>query len=250
LLIVGVSDESEDELDKFIKDFGPKFPILLAENAGTKYGVSSYPSGVLFDADQKVTKEGHPGRFTQADYDAALKSVVLWPAGVPTDGALQALKPSFHGKRYAELAQGIQKVLAQTGLADADRQGAEKLKALLGDRCAVASAEVRELASGPDYLASSERLEDLARWFEKLPPGGEAKATLESFKKDERIQKEITAAKKIAAIQGKVDAAKTPNAKKKLAPEVKALAAQLKGTHAGERAAKLLDELQRIEPPR
>lgn len=68
---ISLTDESGNEVKKFIKDNKMNYPVGLASKTGRVYGVRGIPHALIIDKSGKVVWEGHP----MGGLDKALEQV-------------------------------------------------------------------------------------------------------------------------------------------------------------------------------
>jgi hypothetical protein len=243
LIVVGVSDEDDKSVEEFIKTFGATYPILISKNGGNRFRINGFPSAFILSPKLEVLTQGNPLRFTQNEYEKALELVVVWPPEVPSAGVLKPLRAAWEGKRFGEAGRLLDALAADQKLPEAERKSVALMQGHLTAREGTASAEIKRLAGGPDFLAAQTRIEEIAREYEGRPPAAEAGAQLAAFKGDKKVQAEIAALKKLSGIERQLEATSKESEQKKLVPALRSLASQAKGTYAAERANALVNAL-------
>jgi cytochrome c biogenesis protein CcmG, thiol:disulfide interchange protein DsbE len=74
LVIIGVSDEDKDTIEKFRKNVPMDYTVAIdKKELGQKLGVQGIPHAFLIGKDGKVAWQGHPMRLTDADVEKVLK---------------------------------------------------------------------------------------------------------------------------------------------------------------------------------
>jgi hypothetical protein len=198
-VIVGVSDEGDSLLEKYVKDNEIPFPIARHTSAGSEYGIQGYPSGFIIHPNGKVVWKGHPGdkNAVEKEIEKALKAVRLTPSLPASLSA--AGKPMADGE-WGKAVKVVQDAVAGGKLSEADRKVADE--ALKGFEADVASclAEADRLEKDKDYLAAQEQLQEASK-YAGIEGATKATEALTRFSTDAAIQKELEAGKKVAAAQ-------------------------------------------------
>lgn len=239
MIIVGVSDEDEKLVTGFIKQFDVKFPIAISQNGGNRYGVSGYPTQFLIGADGTIQGSGH---VDEGSILQALTKVDLPPA-LPDAPAFAALGKAWKSGRYAEVSRELGSLEQKSDLAEEHKKAVTSAREAFTKALTRAKDEILDLAKGPDYYASEQRLQALAKKFEGLPPAVDAQAQLKTLANDPKLQKEISAGKQLAALRKASDPSKS-SGRKKLADGLRAFIEKNKGTKAAADAQRQLSELR------
>jgi len=198
-VIVGVSDEGDSLLEKYVKDNEIPFPIARHTSAGSEYGIKGFPSAFIIHPNGKVVWKGHPGdkNAVEKEIEKALKHVRLLPA-LPA-GLVAAAKPMGDGD-WAKALKVLQDAVAGGKLSQADQQVAEEtLKGLEAD-AASCLAEADRLEKDKDFLAAQEQFQEASK-YAGLDASTKATEALARYSSDAAIQKELEAGKKVVAAQ-------------------------------------------------
>ncbi len=206
-----MSNESEAKLEKFIEDFKVKFPIVRSQNAMAAYGAKRYPTFAFVGADGQLAAESGTKPSESMIIDA-LKDVIIAPEA-PKSSKLKALVKAFNKQKFADAAQQL-KTLSQASLSDEESAYVEEAREFFDKTVANATSKIAKLASGPNFFSSKEKLGRISKQFKGMPTGAEADAELARFKKDKSIQREISAMKKLKALEAKYPLSKRSSAKK------------------------------------
>lgn len=74
LVVIGISDETKDVVEKFQKTLPMEYHVAIGGSAiEKKVGINGIPHAFLVGKDGKVVWEGHPMRLTEAEIEKALK---------------------------------------------------------------------------------------------------------------------------------------------------------------------------------
>jgi hypothetical protein len=239
-----VSDENEKLIeDTFITKLGAKYPFVTAKGVNELYAISFFPSIYCIAPDGTVLTVPKDREPAESFIEEQLKNVVLGPK-LPADAKYDALRSMWAKKEHKKLQDFLTKALAQPNLDDESKAVYEAQQADLAKRIERQSARVPELGKGPDYGSAEKALEKMQKEWAGLPPADAAKAELERFAKDERIQDELAAQKALDKVVGKFDPTKLAQ-RRKLAEELDKFANTKKwsGTQAAQKAAAMRDEM-------
>jgi len=234
-----VSDENEKLIeDTFISKLGAKFPFIKAKNCNTVYGIKFFPSIYVIDPDGNVVSVPDDRMPSESMIEDMLKKVTLAPK-MPDGAQYDPLRALWKKKDYVKLDEYLTKMLAQDNL-DADmRKVLEGQKATLDKRVEGQKKRIETLGQGPDYLAAQDGLEKIAKDWKGFPVAELAKAELARFAADAKIKKEISALKAFAKLCEKFDQG-NENQMRKLREELPKFIKKNEGTHAAEKAQKML----------
>jgi len=236
-VIVGVTNEQDALVKKWIADKKPKYAIdeVAGDDADKAYGIKGFPHSYLVGADGNVIWSGHPGNLSEDAIEQALEKCSFVPA-VPAQW--KAINASITAKEYGkawvaigkELAKGENEPLAKT------KDAIEKLAKEKAD-----SADA--LAQSNDYAAAMGPLDESTRIFKGMPAADDAAKKLKEWRADKEIKVQLSAAddwKKAEALEKAGD----PASRKKAAQSYGEIAKKAKGTPIGDRAQAAADRLK------
>jgi hypothetical protein len=199
LVVVGVTNGSEDELRKFAADKGMKYPIAIDGSASSAYGVSGIPDSVLVGPDGKVVWAGHPSGLREGLIEDCLKSSTLMPGVPPLPASLARFNPLFQarkfGKAYLDLKKAVEDKKASQEEAGPTISGLEaRMKSLLS-RAEKArdeknhyalSVSANELKTGFAGTAEAKKAADIVKEVEKDPASRDQLKAAETLEKLDR----------------------------------------------------------------
>jgi hypothetical protein len=236
-VVVGVTDEAEGLVKKFIESNGVKYPICIVQGGATDdaYGVKGFPHGALVAPDGTIAEIGHPAGFSESKIEELLAKAVFIP---PLPAKYGAINAEIAKKNFGKAFQAIEKELAK-----GDDPELEKAKAaiekLAGERIADAEAKAKE----GEYADGAATLDETAKQWKGMPAAEEASRKLKEWKADKTIAAQIKAGddlKKADALAKLED----PGAKKKAYGIYSDIAKKLPGTRIGERAKEAAERLK------
>jgi len=238
---LGVSREAESKVqDVFIDKLGARYPIALVDNNATAdYGIRFYPSIYGIEPDGTVFSVPDDRMPSEADIERLLEFVTLAPR-MPEDAKYDALRSMWEKKQHLKINDYLAKMLAQDNLDAELREVFELQQKELQKRVASKLEAVDRLAAGPDYFRATEKLKAMEKEWKGFTVADKAKAELARFKKDAAIKKEVAAGKALQKLLSRYDRSKVSQARKLTGALLK-FAKRYKGTHAGERAQRMLD---------
>lgn len=238
LVVIGVSDEDVDLIDKYVADKGVEYPIAhLSSDAFEKaIGVEGFPHSAILDPKGELAWSGHP-----ASSDGPLgthikgsKRTELLPK------ALASVEKLLDKEDFSGAHGELKKLSEAGGLAQAETAAANGLLQYLeaqADRLWKKGAAALEAG---DYYGASNAFTRLVGEYKGIGPAGDAAAKLDEFKKDAAVGEEIKAGAKLA----EVDALKQAHDYDKAYKAYRSVAAKFKGTKAADRANGAADELK------
>lgn len=236
-----MSDEQESKIeDVFINKLGAKYPMVKVKSSATQdYGIKFYPSIYSIAPDGRVHSVPEDRMPKDDAIVELLKSVSLVPE-LPEGAHYDPLRVMWDKKQYSKLHSYLDKMLAQDNLEEEVREVLTGQQQELEQRVARKSQRVANLAAGPDYLASREKLEKIQKEWKGFAPASMAKDELTRFRKDGEIQKEIKVSKRYEKLINKYDATKIVQ-RRKLMEALEKFSKQYEGTYAADQAVKLLN---------
>ncbi len=236
VLIVGVSDETEDKLTKYIASKNVRFPILRAPGASDKYGVKAFPTFVTIGPSGKVIIGNRmPGKGALAK---TTKSIKYFP---DLSSQYSSVRKDWKKRKFSAVLTTVTTAL-QGDPSDQDREVLTAIKKTLDARVQAKQDRITTLSEGPDYYQAMVDFTTIQREYAGLPVAAAATDALAKFADDAAIKKEIKAGKKLAKLRSKYDASKFGD-RKKLIQSLRKFSKKLKGTHAAEAASDLVTEL-------
>lgn len=235
-----MSDEAPGLIEKvFVNEKGAKYPIVAA-SAGDLggYGIKFYPSVYVIDAEGNVYSVPDDRMPSESAIEELLKSVTFGPK-LPEGSQYNALRSMWEKKDYDKIRDYLEKMLGAPNLDAELKQVFETQQQELDKLVQRQVQKVEELAKGPDYYASAEKLEKIAKTWKGFEVSDKAEAQLAAFKDDAEIKKEMAAGEALAKLFKKYDASKLSQAKKLHEALGKfAETKKYEGTYAAEQARK------------
>lgn len=235
-----MSDEDPGLIEKtFITELGAKFPFVSAKGVNEKYGVSGFPSIYVIDPDGTIVSVPEDRMPSEAFIEEHLAKVSLMPK-LPEDSRFDPLRTLWKGKEHKKIGEYLAKMLQQPTLDAELRTVYEGQQQELQKRQERAAARVTSLGQGPDFYAAERQLESVKKEWAGLPPADAAKAELDRFAKDGKVQNEIAASKALEKLLGKFNPSRVAQ-RRKLAEELAKFAETKKyfGTEALKKASAL-----------
>ncbi|MBK8977453.1 MAG: TlpA family protein disulfide reductase [Planctomycetes bacterium] len=241
LVVVGVSDESEELLQEYIEKKGVRFGIIRAPGAMDAYGGRGYPSFFSIGPDGTILST--PAQRIPSDdfIENALRDVQLAPE-MPAGHAFDALRTAWEKEDFERVSRELERGLQTAGEDAETLAGYTTLKQRFDAMCRSAEQRVERLGAGPDYFRSQAQLEAIADRFKGLPPAAAAKAMLDRFDDDAKIRKEIRAGRDLQRLLGRFDPSRIAQARK-LREQLAKFRESCEGTYAAERATEIIASL-------
>lgn len=197
LVIVGVTDEPEKLVEKYIADNKVAYPIIIEKSfkSSRELGVDGFPSAVLVDPKGIVVWSGHPGSLSDADIEKAL--VGAKPPGFSLPAALKPLEKLLEKHEYGK-ARDAAKLLLAGKLDDEATSAAQTIVVDI-------ETEAKSLADGAaadieakEYFDANSKLERLRKEFPGVPGAETADAKWRELQADGEIRKAIKAGEQFA----------------------------------------------------
>lgn len=239
-MLVGVTDEDEGLVAKFIEENKVEYPIVISHQGGEEYGVRAYPTIWLVNAEGVIAGQWNRRDTTQIEKIVA--TVCELPANLPKTPEFEGLRTAWTQRRMPEYARRLAVLAAVPDLPQAQQEAVATLRSSFAAHLTMVAEEIDALAAGPDYLAAEARLHELIKRYDPLSPGTKAKSVLANFAKDAQVQKEISALKRFRALEQKLQTTKASGDRRQVLDLVRKLAKEQAGTHAAGLADKLVVE--------
>ncbi len=238
MIIVGVSDETEEKLAEYVQAKDVRFTIVRAPGAMQKFGGKFYPSFFTVGPRGEILTVPEQRIPAESVIEDALRDVVTLP-DLPEDSRYSALRKIYKKSQWKKVDDYFQRMLANDNLDAEMRTVLEHENEAFQRKIQSQSARVETLAEGPDFYAAKTRLDLTVKEYKGLPPGTEATAVLKRFGKDPAIKKEISAGRDLAKLLKRYDASKF-SGRKKLAEALQKFRKnkKYKGTVAASQAMK------------
>lgn len=240
LVVVAVTDEARDAVDKYVAANKPKYPVVIESvDSGTTFGiVRGYPTQYVIDAAGKIAWAGN---FFDADpkcdqiLEGLLKDVrIALPAKLAEQQAL------IDAKKFGEATVGLKKVIDDPAADAGDKAAAAAMVTMIDAQgmralkdAQTADQEGRSAEAGLAYEA-------VAGQYAGLTPAAIAVVALKSILADPKKKIEVDGAKALA--KAKEQAASLPA--KKAIPLYKTVVTKFKNTKAGAEAAQIIKDLE------
>ena len=241
LTVLAVSPQSAATIEAFIEEFGCIYPTVSEKsNSARAYGRGSLPSAFLINSNGRILWIGHPGELPDSTIEEALENTKVLP---PWRNALKSVKKAFLKDKYADALAKVEKEIAKERLDEPDQVAAEAIRDwLLWYGSTTIEGAQKDLESGKVYEAAR-NLEHVADLYAKHEYATQAEAALDELLSDPAHKLEVKAGEKLAKalLQIQEDELKPKKALLKLKP---LLAKKYAETAAGQRAAKLAEELE------
>ncbi len=240
-----MSDENEKLIEEtFITKLGAKYPFITAKGVNELYAIGFFPSIYCIAPDGTVLTVPKDREPAESFIEEQLKNVVLGPK-LPADAKYDVLRSLWAKKEHKKLQDHLGKAMQAPDLDAETKAVYETQQADLQKRLDRQVARVAELGKGPDYGSAEKALLRMQKEWAGLAPADSAKAELDRFAKDERIQDELAAQKALDKVIAKFDPTRLAQ-RRKLAEELDKFANTKKwsGSQAAQKAAAMRDDLK------
>lgn len=200
LVIVGVTNESKQKVDKALGSWGMDYPVAIVDgkDIDRSYGVRGFPSSVLIDSAGKVVWSGHPATFKERVLvDLLPKGSVAPVLPARYEQITFLVRSENFGKAWAAITASLKR-------SPADRD----LIAMKGHIEGLAKerfAAVVEAEEEGDYTRVLELLGNLQQSFLNTPMGARALKMSKELRDLPRVQNELYAAKLVAKALNSID---------------------------------------------
>jgi len=239
LVVLGLSDETDDKVEPFIGEYNIECIVGGGSNSAGKYGVKGIPHTFVIGPDGNLAWEGNP-----VDLREDLLKNLLKGARKPTGGILGVRMLADVDPRVAKAkalaADGkLNEALKDLAAIESDPKSTEQQKA---DAQAVReavemhaeslSAAAEKAFKSADVEKGVALLEALSKELGATPLGSKAKSRIQAVRADPKLVAELDASKAFSKLQEQVKTLSTS----KLRSKYEDFAKRYPGTKAGERA--------------
>lgn len=188
LVIVGVSNESKSEIEtsneKVKKDF--VLARIKGEDTDRAYGVKGFPSSCLVDAEGRVVWSGHPNELDEKVLTDLLAKSLVVPA---LPDAFKDINKLIASRKWGKAYDSIGKALA----AKADDKDLQKGKADIESVVKRRTEEAKTALDAGEFGKAWDLYEEVAEVFSGMSAAIEAKAALETLRKNPAAKDELGA---------------------------------------------------------
>jgi tetratricopeptide (TPR) repeat protein len=232
LVVVGVTNESDSEVEKDVKKSKMKHPIVIVkgEDVDRAYGIKGYPAGFLVDPAGNVIWTGHPASLEDEYLAGLLKDLKVAPE-VPAE--FKDVNAALATRKYGKALTAINKALVKAPDSAELKAAQEFITSSLAGKLEEAAAALE----AKDYGTANSLYGEIAAQYDGVAGAEAAKPALEALKKDKEAAPELAA-------QAKLAEAITNWRKGELEKALKAyqsIAKKWPDTESGKRAQELVD---------
>ena len=197
LVLVGVSTDPIDEVEKFVAKHEVKYPTAVG--ARSDYKVRIVPYAYLVDRNGKIVWRGSPENIDEEQLGKLL--IGAKPGNVPTE-----LSDAFQlraGHKHGECYKAVGDMLQAGKLSEAAQKKAKEWRA--ADEKAVADAlqAAGDAEKQGDVFAQFTNLDMVANDYAGVPGGDGAKERLDKLMADKKNQREVEGGKAYAEAEAK-----------------------------------------------
>ncbi len=197
-MIVGVTDGSKAQLEKFVSDYGIKYPIAVDGPAMTAYGVRSIPDSVLIGPDGKVRWKGHPSGLKDSMIEDALQG-----ATPPLPASLARFNPLVKARKFGKLYTDLKKAVEDKKATQAD---AGPVIGALDDRMKGLLSDGEKARGKGEFYTAAIHLQELKNSFAGTDPSKKAADVLKEIEKDPKAKEQVKAVDTFAKLEQAMEA--------------------------------------------
>lgn len=197
-MVVGVTDGSKAQLEKFVSEKGIKYPIAVDGPAMAAYGVSAIPDSVLLGPDGKVRWKGHPGGLKDSMIEEALQGAT--PA-LPT--SLVRFTPLLKARKFGKLYTDLKKAVEDNKATQAE---AGRLIGALEGRMKALLAGGEKARGQGDFYTAAVNLQELKNSFAGTDQAKKAADVLKEIEKDSKAKEQVKAVDTLEKLEQAMEA--------------------------------------------
>jgi hypothetical protein len=196
LVVVGVTNEPEKLVEKYVADNNVEYPIFIEKSfkSASALKVNGYPHAVLVDPQGTVIWAGHPGSIDEATIEKAVATAHVRPTLTPALKPLEALL----AKKDCGKAHETAKAMLGGNLDETSKTAAQALVDCL-------EAEAKDLAAAADQASGSKHfyeaqdaLDRLVKQYAGVPGAEGAADKLKALQADASARPAIAAGAQLA----------------------------------------------------
>ena len=197
LVVVGVTNEPEKLVSKYVADNKVEYPIFIETSykSSNALKVSGYPSAFLVDPKGTVVWAGHPSDLTDSEIEKALKGAK--PPGIKLPAALKALEPLMTKKDFGKAWEAAKAMLAGSLDADAKTAAEELVAGIESDAKALVESSSKHIEA-KEYFEAQSELDQLGKQYAGVPGTESAAGKLQELQANAEIRKAIKAGEQLA----------------------------------------------------
>ena len=197
LVVVGVTDEPDGLVSKYVTDNKVAYPIVIEKGfkSSRELKVAGFPSAFLVDTKGKVIWAGHPASLKESDIEEALKGARA--PGVKLPAALKSLEPLLTKQDYAKAYEATKNLMAGS-LDDAAKAAAQEVLDNITNDAKSAMADAEKNLGEKRFYEAQEDLTKLVKSFANVPGAEGADAKLRELKANPEAIKSIKAGEQLA----------------------------------------------------
>ena len=245
LVVLAVSSEGDELVSEYVEKMGINIRVAANFTSKDDWGVRSYPSAALINADGKITWTGHPGNLSSGKVKDALKGAKPSKGGylgfsVPRELPSQlksAVKAASDGK-LAKAYSSSMKIAEDENLDQATRDEGQTFAAEVLAYATLLRDQAEGFISKRFMVKGTDVLDSLASAMKGTDFGLELNKRIAEIAEDEELQEELAADQAFEKAMEAVEKRGMKKSKKKF----EAIAKNFPSTKAAERAVKKLRE--------
>lgn len=197
LVVLGLSDEDEETVAKFVDENGYTARIAAGSPSGPDWGVEGIPDTILIDPSGEIVFRGHPMELSESlvaktvkkakkpDPRAALAVAIA-------DVSAPALAPAVAAAAGGDLAKAF--TLAEASLQGPDAEAAAKVKKAVEAHVDLVLSQAQAMAQRKDVRAALDAFRLVEKSVAGTPLAATAAERREAVEKDPATAKELEAA--------------------------------------------------------
>jgi hypothetical protein len=241
-VVIGVTDEGRDLVDRYVAKNSPKYPIVIESvDSGKTFGLQGgYPTQYVIDTQGKIAWAGNFFESEPKADEILEKLLASARIGPELTGKLAPAGKLLEARKFPEAHAALTKAAADAAAPEADRKAAADAVKWIEEEGAAGLAAAAESETAGKSGAAGLAYETVAAEHKGLDAGTKAAEALKALLADPRKKREVDGAKALAKAREK--AADLPP--KKAIPVFKGVASSFKGTQAGDEAVKIAAELE------
>jgi hypothetical protein len=197
LVVVGVTDEPDGLVSKYVTDNKIAYPIVIEKGfkSSRELKVAGFPSSFLVDTKGKVIWAGHPASLKESDIEEALKGARA--PGVKLPAALKSLEPLLQKQDYAKAYEAAKNLMAGN-LDEEGKKAAQEVLDNIANDAKSAMADAEKNLGEKRFYEAQEDLTKLVKSYANVPGAEGADAKLRELKANSEAIKSIKAGEQLA----------------------------------------------------
>jgi len=197
LVVVGVTNEPEKLVEKYVADNKVEYPIFIEKSykSANALKIAGYPHAVLVDPKGTVVWAGHPAELNDSIVEKALTGA--HPPRVSLPAALKPLEPLMAKKDFGKAYEQAKAMLGGN-LDETSKTAAQEIADGIAEDAKALAATADQANESKHYYEAQDALDRLVKQYAGVPGADGAAAKLQALQADASAKASIAAGAQLA----------------------------------------------------